>query len=114
MCVGISDVIRGKEITMNHMKRLALIAAIGTFALVLTVNRRVGLAVISTSVGLSAAAVSGSADNKETAVRSFRVDVSSERLADLRRRIASTKWPERETVTDATQGVRLQTMQKLA
>ena len=35
-------------------------------------------------------------------------------LVDLRRRIAATKWPERETVSDAMQGVLLATMQKLA
>src|SRR4029078_7537799 len=35
-------------------------------------------------------------------------------LADLRRRIAATRWPERETVADTTQGVQLATMQKRA
>jgi hypothetical protein len=35
-------------------------------------------------------------------------------LVDLRRRINATKWPERETVTDATQGVQLATTQALA
>ena len=35
-------------------------------------------------------------------------------LTDLRRRINATRWPERETVTDASQGVQLATMQKLA
>src|SRR5205814_6621236 len=37
-----------------------------------------------------------------------------EALVDLRRRIATTQWPEKETVTDASQGVQLATMQKLA
>ena len=37
-----------------------------------------------------------------------------EQLVDLRRRIAATKWPEQETVTDASQGVQLATIQKLA
>ena len=35
-------------------------------------------------------------------------------LTELRRRINATRWPERETVTDATQGVQLATMEKLA
>jgi hypothetical protein len=35
-------------------------------------------------------------------------------LADLRRRVAATRWPERETVTDDSQGVRLALMQQLA
>jgi pimeloyl-ACP methyl ester carboxylesterase len=48
------------------------------------------------------------------AIRPFHIDVSEEALADLRRRIVATQWPERETVRDATQGVQLATMQKLA
>jgi pimeloyl-ACP methyl ester carboxylesterase len=50
----------------------------------------------------------------KTAIRPFPIDVPDSALADLRRRIAATQWPERETVGDATQGVRLATMQKLA
>jgi pimeloyl-ACP methyl ester carboxylesterase len=49
-----------------------------------------------------------------TAIRPFRVNVPQEALDDLRRRIIATKWPEREYVTDQTQGVRLATAQKLA
>jgi pimeloyl-ACP methyl ester carboxylesterase len=48
------------------------------------------------------------------AIRPFQVNVPEEELTELRRRINATKWPERETVTDATQGVQLATMQKLA
>ncbi|MFL5576575.1 MAG: epoxide hydrolase family protein [Gemmatimonadaceae bacterium] len=47
-------------------------------------------------------------------IRPFRVKVSDARLADLRRRINATQWPERETVTDESQGVQLATTQKLA
>jgi pimeloyl-ACP methyl ester carboxylesterase len=50
----------------------------------------------------------------KTTIRPFRVDVPEAELDDLRRRINATNWPERETVTDATQGVQLATMQKLA
>jgi pimeloyl-ACP methyl ester carboxylesterase len=50
----------------------------------------------------------------ETEVRPFRVDMPEEAIADLRRRIAATRWPERETVTDDSQGVRLEMMQDLA
>jgi pimeloyl-ACP methyl ester carboxylesterase len=51
----------------------------------------------------------------ETAVeiRPFQVDVPEEELTELRRRIAATRWPEKETVTDDTQGVQLATMQEL-
>ena len=44
----------------------------------------------------------------------FPVNVPETELTELRRRIKATRWPERETVTDATQGVQLATMQALA
>ena len=47
------------------------------------------------------------------AVRPFRVQVPAEALADLRRRIASTRWPDPETVLDESQGVRLASLQPL-
>jgi pimeloyl-ACP methyl ester carboxylesterase len=48
-----------------------------------------------------------------TAIRPFRVDIPEEALADLRRRLEATVWPERETVADTSQGVQLATMQEL-
>jgi pimeloyl-ACP methyl ester carboxylesterase len=47
-------------------------------------------------------------------IRPFQVSFPDENLADLRRRIAATRWPDQETVKDDSQGVRLATMQKLA
>src|SRR5262245_38784825 len=47
-------------------------------------------------------------------IRPFRVHVPEADLAGLRRRINATRWPERETVADASQGVQLETIQKLA
>ncbi|HKV98776.1 MAG TPA: epoxide hydrolase, partial [Vicinamibacterales bacterium] len=47
-------------------------------------------------------------------IRPFRVNVPDADLADLRKRIIATKWPDRETVADNTQGVQLATMQSLA
>src|SRR5579864_4617286 len=52
--------------------------------------------------------------SSETEIRAFRVDMPGEAIADLRRRINATRWPERETVTDDSQGVRLAMMQELA
>jgi len=49
-----------------------------------------------------------------TAVRPFRFNVPEAELTELRRLINATKWPERETVADASQGVQLATMQQLA
>jgi pimeloyl-ACP methyl ester carboxylesterase len=50
----------------------------------------------------------------KTAVRPFQVGFPEEELAELRRRINATRWPERETVTDDSQGVPLALMQDLA
>jgi len=47
-------------------------------------------------------------------VRPFKIGFPESDLADLRRRINATRWPERETVTDDSQGVRLAMMQDLA
>jgi pimeloyl-ACP methyl ester carboxylesterase len=51
---------------------------------------------------------------EDTPIRPFQVSFPDAELAELRRRINATRWPERETVPDATQGVQLATMQKLA
>src|SRR5271167_3887001 len=48
------------------------------------------------------------------AIRPFQVNVPEAELTDLRRRVSATKWPERETVADDSQGVQLSTIQKLA
>jgi pimeloyl-ACP methyl ester carboxylesterase len=47
-------------------------------------------------------------------VRSFQIEIPEEQIDDLRRRIAATRWPSRELVTDRSQGVQLATMQELA
>jgi pimeloyl-ACP methyl ester carboxylesterase len=52
--------------------------------------------------------------SNRTAIRPLTVGFPETELAELRRRIKATRWPERETVTDATQGVQLATIQKLA
>jgi hypothetical protein len=49
-----------------------------------------------------------------TAVRPFQVNVPEAELTELRRRIITAKWPERETVTDDSQGVPLAMIQELA
>jgi hypothetical protein len=47
-----------------------------------------------------------------TEIRTFTVSTPEDELADLRRRVAATRWPDRET--DASQGVQLDTIQALA
>ncbi len=79
------------------------------FASSLTFRR--AAVMIAATLLLGAAAT---ADESGTAIRPFRVAIPDAKLADLRRRIAATNWPEGETVRDSTQGVQLATMQKLA
>src|SRR6476620_540844 len=54
------------------------------------------------------------AGEQATAIRPFYWNCSDAEVTDLRRRVKATKWPERELVNDASQGVQLATMQKLA
>src|ERR1700722_8637239 len=50
----------------------------------------------------------------ETEIRPFRVEMPDEAVADLRRRIAATRWPSSELVADRSQGVQLATARELA
>jgi pimeloyl-ACP methyl ester carboxylesterase len=54
------------------------------------------------------------ATTENESIRPFRFTASDEELAELRRRILATRWPEKEPVADHSQGVPLATMQKLA
>ena len=64
--------------------------------------------------GQPAVAAQGASVSHGDAIRPFRFNVPEEQLVDLRRRILATRWPERETVSDASQGVQLATTEKLA
>lgn len=74
-------------------------------------NAAIGIAVTSVANILPAFPSKAAASAE---IRPFRVHFPEEALVDLRRRISTTKWPSRETVKDASQGVQLATMQKLA
>ena len=63
---------------------------------------------------MSATEVAEPAVGGNTAIRPFQVGFSEEELDDLRRRVRATRWPERETVSDDSQGARLAMMQELA
>src|SRR5271170_13853 len=52
--------------------------------------------------------------SSETEIHPFRLDMPGEAIADLRRRIAATRWPTRELVADRSQGVQLAAIQELA
>ena len=77
-------------------------------------NRRSFL-VSSAAVGAATLlATKAHAASEGETIRPFHVNVPEEQLVDLRRRVKATLWPDKETVTDASQGVQLATMQKLA
>ena len=82
------------EISSSHTRRCFLVTAASAGA--------AGL--------LPSQSVASTAAN---AIRPFRVSVPEEALFDLRRRIAATRWPDRETVTDHSQGVQLAKIQPL-
>ena len=50
---------------------------------------------------------------KGTTIRPFRVEIPEDEVAELRRRVAATRWPDRETVTDRSQGTQLAKIQEL-
>ena len=96
---------------------LPTLAAAGAFSLLLLVAPSYAQTVTATDANasvISSIPAKMGPTAKDIAIRPFHISFPEEALADLRRRIAATKWPERETVSDATQGVQLATMQKLA
>jgi len=93
---------------------LIVVGAMTCLALSSTSARRAGLLVlVATAVG-AASQVSVAAENNDTAIRPFRVNVPKADLADLRRRLAATRWPTKELVKDRSQGVQLATLKELA
>ena len=68
-----------------------------------------GVVAVAASVSAHAAPTSG-----DGAIRPFHFQAPEEALADLKRRVAATRWPDKELVADASQGVQLATMQALA
>jgi hypothetical protein len=50
---------------------------------------------------------------EDTSIRRFRINVPDDAVADLRRRLQATRWPDKETVADASQGARLADLQEL-
>src|SRR5271166_3735768 len=86
--------------SMNSMTRRAILA----------VSAAAGAVGLARTLGSAAPAEAAT----DAAIRRFRVNVPEEELIDLRRRLAATRWPERETVADDSQGVPLSMMQELA
>jgi pimeloyl-ACP methyl ester carboxylesterase len=80
-----------------------------------TVGQNQGVAAITKTRTVTAMTQPGIVRSTDTnAIRPFRIKVPQEALDDLRRRIAATQWPEKETVADQSQGMPLATMRELA
>ena len=79
-----------------------------------TTSAFLAVATAITSLFLANRSTAANESQDQTAIRPFHFTASKEALADLKRRIAATRWPEKETVTDSSQGVQLATIQKLA
>jgi pimeloyl-ACP methyl ester carboxylesterase len=71
------------------------------------------MSVRTTTTGVGQVSVDADADDDD-AINPFRIEVADEDIAELRRRIAATRWPDSETVTDDSQGVPLELMRELA
>src|SRR3984885_12353053 len=69
-------------------------------------------AAVAAASGLIATAAQAAAE--DGAIRPFHIDIAEEQLVDLRRRLAATRWPDKETVADDSQGVPSATIQGLA
>jgi pimeloyl-ACP methyl ester carboxylesterase len=77
-------------------------------------TRRSLLTLAATAGAISLLPTGLRAAAKDDAIRPFSVNFPDADLVDLRRRIAATRWPDRETVSDPSQGVQLATIQQLS
>ena len=96
--------------------RSGIVAVATTMVLTLssTSTGHTGLAVFAASGdGLQNPAAPVAANHDDTSIRPFTIHVPDEALVDLHRRLAATRWPDNETVTDQSQGVQLATMKEL-
>jgi hypothetical protein len=82
-------------------------------ALSFSPTRRALLATAAAAGALSLFPRAARAATSASAVRPFRVDVLEDQLVDLRRRIAATRWPDRETVNNPSQGIQLARLKPL-
>jgi pimeloyl-ACP methyl ester carboxylesterase len=74
------------------------------------------LAILPLACAVHAASVEtadASSARADSSIRPFHIHVPEPQLADLRKRIAQTRWPDKETVADTSQGVQLATLQSL-
>jgi len=96
---------RPAQIHLKLMKENAMSATWPT--------RRALLAASAATAAVSLLPADFATAAEDNTVRPFKINVPDEALVDLRRRIAATRWPDRETVNDGSQGVQLAKLQEL-
>jgi len=95
----------GKPINSRLRNLIFFVIAALTFGLVLLVPDTCGQPM--------AAAKNNTVTVDKTLIRPFRVNIPNEAVADMRRRLEATRWPDKETVADASQGAQLANLQEL-
>src|SRR6187401_192161 len=75
---------------------------------------RIGVIAMATVTSPTLSSTPAAIENNETAIRPFRVTIPEAQLAELRRKVADTRWPTKELVGDRSQGVQLATLKALA
>ena len=114
---GFVHTTRGRDANMLNNRRRVLVSAAAAGAVVLALfapparAQTAASGADAASLGVRPNIPNGPAGDK--AIRPFRINVPEEALVDLRRRIAATRWPERENVDDQSQGVQLTKLQAL-
>ena len=104
------------RLTQFWTARIGIIAVATMMVLTLSslTERGAGLTtLVATNLGVLPVRVAA-AQGDSTAIRPFTFTAPEKDLVELRRRVNATVWPERETVSDASQGVQLATIQALA
>jgi pimeloyl-ACP methyl ester carboxylesterase len=84
-------------------------------SILLSFSRRslIATAAVASAVGLVPVKLLAASTTEDTAIHPFRIHVPDEAIADLRKRIAATRWPPRETVNDRSQGAQLAKIEPL-
>jgi hypothetical protein len=95
--------------TAAKLRKILSLFSVGIIAVVIS-----GVATAQIPNAGSPIPANASATAEDKAIRPFKFNASKDALADMRKRIAATRWPDKETVTDQSQGVQLATIQKLA
>jgi len=100
--------------TFVHRRLLAASVLVGMMAMFMPMSSQADTTKPAAAPPSTAQAAAQQPPAGDTSIRPFHFHASDQALADLHRRILATRWPSRELVDDATQGVQLATMQKLA